>query len=108
MVEIKLLGHLTHDVKADNVTTKTNESTTKAIIRLACKIVGYENSTFLDVVAWGKLGEIAASNLSKGSQVYISAIMENNNYESNGVKHYTYSFTADKIEFLSPKKGGNE
>ena len=56
------------------------------------------------VVAWGKLGEICATYLVRGTGVYVEGIILNRAYEKDGERRYTTEIRADEINMLTWKK----
>lgn len=64
-----------------------------------------KTTTWLNIVAWEKLGETAGNNLFKGSKVLVEGKIQNRSYDGkDGVKRYVTEIIAQHIEFLSPKK----
>ncbi len=61
-----------------------------------------ERTEWHRVVAWGKLGEIAAQYLSKGRQVYIEGRISTRSWEdkNSGEKRYMTEIVARDIQFL--------
>lgn len=67
---------------------------------------GVRESDFFPVVALGKLADLAARYLAKGSRVGIVGWLQTRSYEDkDGVKRYVTEVVADEIEFLSSAKG---
>jgi len=61
------------------------------------------------VVLWGKLGEIAAQYLHKGSQVYIEGKIETRKWTNKeGVDVYTTEIRASEMKMLGGKGGENQ
>jgi single-strand DNA-binding protein len=57
-----------------------------------------ESTSFMDVVAWGQLGENAASSLTKGARVIVTGRLEVRNYETQqGEKRTAVEITADEL-----------
>ena len=57
-----------------------------------------ESTSFMDVVAWGQLGENAASSLTKGARVIVTGRLEVRNYETQqGEKRTAVESTADEL-----------
>jgi len=48
-----------------------------------------EKTEWHRVVAWGKLADICAQYLRKGSQVYVEGKLQTRSWEKEGVKQYT-------------------
>ena len=56
------------------------------------------------ITCFGKNAENAAKYLSKGREVHIEGRVKNNNYESDGVKHYAYEIIAERVTFLGGRQ----
>jgi single-strand DNA-binding protein len=57
-----------------------------------------EQTSFFNVVAWGQLGENAASSLTKGTRIVASGRLEQRSYEANGgEKKSVVEIVADEI-----------
>jgi single-strand DNA-binding protein len=69
-----------------------------------------ERTEWHRVVAWGKLGEIAAQYLSKGRQVYIEGRISTRSWEdkNSGEKRYMTEIVARDIQFLGSGQGGGQ
>ena len=66
-----------------------------------------EEAEFHNVVFWGRLAEICAEYLKKGSKVYIDGRLQTRNWEDDaGTKHYRTEIVGDNMIILSPKNGG--
>ncbi len=55
---------------------------------------------FHEVVAWGKLGELAAQYLSKGRKVMVIGRLQTQSWEKDGVKQRRTEIVASDINFL--------
>ena len=63
-----------------------------------------ESVEWVSVTAFGKLGEICAEYLVKGSQVYISGRMKTDKYaDKEGVERYSTKIIADRMQMLGSK-----
>ena len=58
-----------------------------------------EETTFLNVVAWGQLGENAAQSLTKGARVVVTGRIAQRDYEAKdgGGKRTVFEIVADEI-----------
>ena len=65
---------------------------------------GEEHPEFHRVVMFGRLGEIAAQYLDKGSQVYLEGRIQTRQYEKDGVKHYSTEVIAHEMQMLGGKR----
>src|SRR3954468_21239083 len=60
-----------------------------------------------EIVAWGKLGELAAQYLAKGRKVMVVGRLQTQSWEKDGVKRQRTEIVASDINFLdSPREGG--
>lgn len=59
-------------------------------------------------VAFGRLGEIVAEYLHKGSKVYISGRMKTQQWEKDGVKQYTTEIVVDNLQMLDSRQQGQQ
>lgn len=63
-----------------------------------------EKADFHNIVAWGKLAELAQQYLSKGRKVFVEGRMETREWQGeDGVKRYKSEIIADNIIFLDSK-----
>ncbi len=69
-----------------------------------------QTADFINIVAFGKLGEFAEKYLHKGTKVTLSGRIQTGNYTNKeGVKVYTTDVIADDIEFAESKNSaGND
>lgn len=77
-------------------------------ISIACgwKTKEKEGTEWVPIVFFGKLAEIAAKYLVKGSQVYVSGRYRTQSWEKDGQKHYRTEVVADQLQMLGGKGGG--
>ena len=62
-----------------------------------------------DIVAWGKLGELASNYLSKGRKVLVTGRLQTRSWETDGVKRQKTEIVATDINFLDRAgDGGGE
>lgn len=64
-----------------------------------------EKTEWHRVVFFGKLGEVVAEFLKKGSQVYVEGRLETKEWEKDGVKRYTTQIVADRMQMLGQRGG---
>ncbi|MCR4902047.1 MAG: single-stranded DNA-binding protein [Butyrivibrio sp.] len=63
---------------------------------------------FINVVAFGKLGEFSEKYLRKGVKIELESHVSPGSYNNKeGVKVYTFDFVAEKIDFAESKNSGN-
>jgi len=64
-----------------------------------------ERTEWINVEVWGKLAEICAQYLTKGSQCYIEGKLQTDSWDDKetGQKRYKTKVRADNVQFLSSK-----
>lgn len=68
-----------------------------------------EETEFHEVVAWGKLAEIASQVLSKGRKVYVEGRLKTRQWEGqDGIKRYRTEIIADNLIALDRPAGQAE
>lgn len=66
-----------------------------------------EETEWHQITAFGRLGEICAEYLSKGSNVYIEGRLKTENYDdAQGIKRYVTKIIANEIQMLDSKPEG--
>ena len=67
-----------------------------------------ERTEWHRVSAFGRLAEIMAEYLRKGSQVYIEGKLRTNKYDKDGQTHYSTEIIADQMQMLGSRQGQSE
>lgn len=63
-----------------------------------------DEAEYHNVVCWGKLAEICAEYLNKGTKVFFEGRLQTRNWEDEGgIKHYRTEIVAQDMIILSPK-----
>lgn len=65
-----------------------------------------ENVEYHNIVAFARLGELAAQYLKKGSQAFVEGRLQTRSWESDGQKKYRTEVVADNIQFGWRPGGG--
>ena len=101
-----VMGNLTRDPELR--TTPSGQSV--ASFAVATNRTWMDNSgerkeavEYHEIVAWGKLGELAAQYLAKGRKVMVVGRLQTQSWEKDGVKHYKTDIVLDNVVFLGPK-----
>lgn len=67
-----------------------------------------EGVEWVNVTAFGKLGEVCGQYLHKGSQVFVQGRFKTDKYtDKNGVEKYSTKIQADKIQFLGKNEAAD-
>ena len=69
---------------------------------------GEADADFFKYVAFNKTAEFIGKYFKKGQKALIMGELNNNNYEKDGVKHYTDQILVDTIEFFGKKSDVDE
>lgn len=64
-----------------------------------------EQTEWVRIVVFGKLGGIVTAYCVKGSRIYISGKMKTRSWEKDGVKQYSTEIVASEIQLLDSKAG---
>lgn len=111
MNKIILIGNLTRDPEI----TTTNNGVSVCRFSLAVPrgfSSNQDNSNgpqadFFNIVVWRGLAENCHKFLKKGSKCCVVGRIQNVTYEANdGTKRYTTEITANDVEFLNSRNGG--
>ena len=93
------IGNLTRDPELRPV---GQSSVASFSIAVGWKSKDKEGVEFINVSAWGKLGEIVAQYARKGMKVFVQGSLKTEKYTGkDGVEKTAVKITADKVEFLS-------
>lgn len=106
MNRVVLIGRLTKnpELRFTPGTGLAVSTFTIAVDRRTPNKDGVRETDFIPIVVWGKQGEAAANNLSKGRLVGISGRIQTRNYEGkDGMRRYITEIVADEVKFLEKK-----
>lgn len=105
--QVNLIGRITKDLELKK--TQANKSVLN--FTLACddgKKGDQRISQFIECQVWESLAEVIAKYSVKGDMIQVSGKLVNNNYESNGVKHYSYKVLVRDITLLPNRRNEND
>ena len=69
---------------------------------------GEKQTDFIRVTAWRASAEFVSKYFSKGKMIIVEGSLCNNDYEKDGVKHYSMDVQADKVSFGETKGNGSQ
>lgn len=98
---INLIGRVTKDIEVKK-TKKSNKNVIK--FTLAVDEGKDKKTQFIECIAWEGKAETIAKYVNKGDMFHVSGKLINNNYESNGVKQYSYLVNVEDFSFLPNAK----
>lgn len=67
-----------------------------------------EATDFIDIVAWGPLGERVSQYLAKGRQCLVSGRLQSRSWEQDGQKRSKVEVVAQDVTFLGGPGGGGD
>ena len=111
MNKIILIGNLTRDPEI--TTTNSGVSVCRFSLAVQRGFASSQDSNgpqadFFNIVVWRGLAENCHKFLKKGSKVCVVGRIQNVSYEANdGTKRYSTEITANDVEFLSTRNGGD-
>lgn len=101
-------GRLTKDAEVVTVGAKGTQIT-KFSMANNTGFGTYARTNFFNVQIWGKAGVAVSQYLTKGKQVAVTGVLENNKWQDqNGASHDAWQLTASSVTLLADSKGGQE
>ena len=69
---------------------------------------GKPTADFINIIAWGKTGELVASYITKGRQLAVQGRIQTSSYEGqDGKRIYRTDVVAEKVEFIGENSNNN-
>ena len=107
--QVTLMGNLTRDPELR--TTPNGASVCSFSLALNRSYKNAEGSwtevtDFIDIVAWGPLGERVAQYLTKGRPALVAGRLQSRSWEQDGVKRSKVEVVAQDVTFLGGPGGG--
>jgi single-strand DNA-binding protein len=102
-----LIGNLTKDPELRYTPQGTPVSTFRLAVNYRYK-QGDEmkqETTFIDIVVFGKQAESCSQYLNKGSSVLVEGRLQERRWESDGQPRSKFEIVAQTVRFLSSRKG---
>ena len=109
MNKVILMGRLTRDPEVRYTQTSNTlvASFSLAVNRRFVRQGEERQADFINVVAWGKLGEFCSKYYKKGQQVAITGRIQTRTWDDDqGVKHYITEVVAEEAYFADSKREG--
>ena len=108
---VVLVGRITKDVGSDERSfSYIGNGTAKAVVSLAVnrsvkKGDKWEDDTsFIDVVIWGKMAESLKPRLTKGKQISVMGSLKQDRWEKDGQKQSKIYVNAEQVEIPNDSK----
>lgn len=105
MNRLEFIGNLASEPEQRTVNTSNGQMTVCAFTVAAHNTRGKAQDTqFIRVNAWNKLGDLCMQYLHKGNKVYASGVASCHAYiGQDGQPHAQMQINAEYVEFLTPK-----
>lgn len=102
---ITLVGNLTRDPEIRYLSS--GSGVTKFALAVNRKTKQGDETMFIDITAWDKLGEICNTYLKKGMSVLVEGRLAIRNYDDkDGVKRKAVEVVASDMQMLDSKRSG--
>lgn len=109
--KVQLIGNLTRDPDLETTSNNNSVSNVGIAINRDYKSNGEwkEDTTFVDITAWGSTAEALHEYQSKGDKIFVDGRLNLDQWEDEGGnKKSKLSVTAEKIIFLGGGNSGGE
>lgn len=109
--QVILMGNLTRDPELR--TTPNGQSVCSFSLALNRSYKGadgnwQEATDYVDVVAWGPLGERVSQYVTKGRPVLVNGRLQSRSWEQDGQKRSKVEVIASDVTFLGGRDGGTD
>jgi single-strand DNA-binding protein len=108
--QVILMGNLTRDPELRQTPNGTNVCSFSLALNRSYKGSDgnwQEATDFIDIVAWGPLGERVAQYLSKGRPCLVNGRLQSRSWEQDGQKRNKVEVNAQDVTFLGGPGGGD-
>ena len=107
--QVTLMGNLTRDPELRTTPNGASVCSFSLALNRSYKNAEgnwIESTDFIDIVAWGPLGERVAQYLTKGRPALVSGRLQSRSWEQDGVKRSKVEVVAQDVTFLGGPVGG--
>jgi len=108
--QVVLMGNLTRDPELRQTPNGQNVCSFSLALNRSYKGADgnwQEATDYIDVVAWGPLGERVAQYLSKGRPCLVNGRLQSRSWDQDGQKRSKVEVVAQDVTFLGGAGGGN-
>lgn len=105
--KVILIGNLTKDPELRYTPQGTPVSTFRLAVNYRYKQGDdmKQETTFIDIVVFGRQAESCSQYLNKGSSALVEGRLQERRWESEGQQKSKFEVVAQSVKFLSQKKG---
>lgn len=109
--QVILMGNLTRDPEVRQIPSGQSVCSFSLALNRSYKDASgewQEATDYIDVVAWGPLGERVAQYVTKGRPVLVNGRLQSRSWEQDGVKRSKVEVNAQDVTFLGGRGEGGE
>lgn len=109
--QVILMGNLTRDPELRSTSGGQNVCNFSLALNRSYKGANgewQEAVDYIDVIAWGPLGERVAQYVTKGRPVLVTGRLQNRTWEQDGQKRSKVEVVAQDVTFLGGRGEGND
>ena len=107
---IQLIGYLGRDPETRFTPTGKKVTHFSVAVSQRRKVSGEtrEYTDWVNIEAWGRLGEVCQEYLKKGSLIYLEGRLKTDKYEDNGNTRYFSKVVTQLVQFLSDNRASDK
>jgi len=107
---IQLIGYLGRDPETRFTPTGKKVTHFSVAVSQRRKVSGetQEYTDWVNIEAWGRLGEVCQEYLKKGSLIYLEGRLKTDKYEDNGNTRYFSKVVTQLVQFLSDNRASDK
>jgi single-strand DNA-binding protein len=109
--QVTLMGNLTRDPELRQTPTGQNVCSFSLALNRSYKDASgewQEATDYIDIVAWGPLGERVSQYLQKGRRCLVQGRLQSRSWEQEGQKRNKVEVLANDVTFLDSNREGGE
>lgn len=109
--QVTLMGNLTRDPELRTIPSGQSVTSFSLALNRAYRDQGgewQEATDYVDVVAWGPLGERVAQYLTKGRRALVQGRLQSRSWEQDGQKRSKLEVLANDVTFLDGRGGDGD
>ena len=106
--KVIIMGRLTRDPEMRQTTSGVSMCRFSVAVDRQFKNqqTGEREADFISCVAWRQTAEFICRYFHKGNMILVEGNLRNDNYEKDGVKHYSMNVFVDNVSFCGEKTNG--
>lgn len=107
--QVIIMGNLTRDPELRQTPSGQSVVSISLALNRSYKVGDEwkEETSYVDVIAWGNQAEKVSESLSKGSPVLVSGRLQSRSWEQDGQKKSKLEVVANDVTFLGRETNGN-